>query len=213
MSLEPHICPHCKHMHVMAIVRDRYYTCIACNKVFIEYDAKPATPEDIIEAAETMSPILIGSKGKVNSEVYTITGCVTLLQNRTTVNLYSVLWINGKEGFLIECDGEYSLITVIDENPGRNLKETKAGKEIDINDIGSAYCYSIDRTVYISLKGEGKLAFDKFTNSIFCSYYSKNKNAAFCFFAKDKMLLLLGKFYTFNELNLSPTRLINDWCK
>ncbi len=213
MNVGTHTCPNCQHISVMETTSGRYYTCGSCDQAFIEYDSKPDKPEEFVAKAETMSPILIGSKGRTESDSFTVKGCITLFQERTTVNLHSITFSTGKDGLIVECDGEYSVITIINEHPQQNLKETRVGKETDINVFGKAFCYSVDKTDCIALKGEGKWFFNRFTASLFCSFYSQNKNAAFCFFAKDCSALLLGKFYTFNELNLTPTRSINEWYK
>ena len=142
-----------------------------------------------------------------------MTGCVTLFQSRTTINLFSIKWNTGLFGCLLESDGDYHLITSINQKPGTELKNTKLGKEIEMANFGKAYCYYIDKPEYIAIKGYGKLVFEKFTNSIFCSYYSQDKKVAFCFFSKEHISLLTGRIYDFKELNLSPTRSINDWYK
>ena len=129
------------------------------------------------------------------------------------VNLYAILYSHGLYGFILECDGDYSLIDHVNEHPSSKLKEARVGKEIDMNDFGMAYCYCLDKTNYIALKGKGKMIFPKFENSIFCSFYSKDQKVAFCFFSKEHTTLLLGKLYALSELNLSSTRPINDWYK
>lgn len=213
MSLGTHNCPHCGHLSVVEVRAGYYYSCSSCQQVFIEYDAKPARPEEIVKDAETMSPILIGSKGKVNGESFTVTGCISLFQERTTVNLHAITWSYGLPGLIVECDGDYSLISTIDEEPQQNLKDTRLGRTIAIKNFGDAYCYSVDRTRYLSLKGEGKIPFEKLTASLFCFYYSENQKSAFCIFIKEKTTLFTGKFYTFSELNLAPTRSLHDWYK
>lgn len=213
MSLGTHTCPNCQHVSVMEVRPQHYYTCAACKQSFIEYNTTPEKPEIIIPKTETMSPVLMGSKGKMNGEQFTVSGCVTLFQERTTVNLYSVLWAHGLYGFIIECDGDYVLTSFVDETPEKSLKETKVGSNITIASFGKAYCYSVDKTKYISLKGEGWFPFERLSASLFCSYYSEKQKAAFGIFVKEKITLLTGKFYTFNELNLSPARSSHDWYK
>jgi hypothetical protein len=206
-------CQYCSSINATEVRNNHYYNCSFCNHVYINYENTLAKPEEIISESETMSPIIIGSKGKINGETFEVTGCVTLFQKRTTINLFSIKWNTGLFGCLLEFDGEYNVITSINENPSKELKNTKLGKEIEIIGFGKAYCYCIDKPAYIAIKGNGKLVFEKYSNSFLCSYYSQNKKVAFCFFNREHTSLLTGTQYNFNELNLSPTRAINDWHK
>ncbi len=213
MDLGTFTCPHCNAVNATEARNNHYYNCSSCNQVYIKYETPIAKPEKIVTESETLSPILIGSKGKVNDESFEVTGCVTLFQSRTTINLFSIKWNTGLFGCLLECDGDYNIITTINQKPNKTLKNTTVGKEIEISDFGPAYCYCSDRPEYIAIKGYGKLVIEKYTNTILCSYYSQNKKVAFCFFTKEHTSLLTGKLYDFTELNLSPTRSINDWYK
>lgn len=206
-------CPYCNTINATEARNNHFYSCSSCSQVYIKYESPLAKPEEIVSESETMSPIMLGSKGKINGETFEVTGCVTLFQSRTTINLFSIKWNTGLFGCLLESDGDYHLITNINQKPGTELKNTKLGKEIEMANFGKAYCYYIDKPEYIAIKGYGKLVFEKFTNSIFCSYYSQDKKVAFCFFSKEHISLLTGRIYDFKELNLSPTRSINDWYK
>ena len=103
MGIGTHICAHCKTETVLDISGNHYDTCNSCRSAFIKYDSVTSSVEDIIEPCETLSPIIIGSKGKIGADTYTVTGCITLFQNRTTVNLYAILYNHGLYGFILEC--------------------------------------------------------------------------------------------------------------
>jgi hypothetical protein len=212
MTIGTHICPHCKTKSTTDISGNHYDTCRSCGRAFIKYDPTPLN-EELIESTETMSPIIIGSKGNIGQDNYEVTGSITIFLNRSTVNLYSILYEYGLYGFILECDGDYTLIDHVNEQPPGNLKETRLAKVIEIKDFGAAYCFCLDKTNYISIKGSGKMIFPKFTNAILTSFYSKNKKVAYCFFSKDSTTLLIGKLYPFDELNLTTTRSLNDWYK
>lgn len=173
----------------------------------------PSSPEQMISECETMSPIIIGSKGKINNESFEVKGCITLFQTSKVVNLHTILWYNGLYNYILECEGDYSLLNFTDENPNPALKTIKVDKVIELKDFGKAYCYSLDRITLISLKGDGKLPFHKLCRSVLGSFYSVNSKTAYCFYSKEKTFLLTGTFYKLEELNLTQTRTLNEWYK
>ena len=145
MAVGTHICAHCKTETVLYISGNHFDTCNSCHRAFIKYDSVNLKKDDILETCETLSSIIIGSKGKIGPDTYTVTGCITLFQNRTTINLYAILYNHGLYGFIMECDGDYSLIDHVNEHPSSKLKEARVGKGVEINDLGMAYCYCLDK--------------------------------------------------------------------
>jgi hypothetical protein len=75
-------CPYCNTINATEARNNHYYNCSSCNQVYIKYESTLAKPEEIVTESETMSPIIIGSKGKIHGETFEVTGCVTLFQNR-----------------------------------------------------------------------------------------------------------------------------------
>ena len=78
----------------------------------------------------------------------------------------------GLFGCLIEYDGDYNIITDINQTPDKTLKNTTVGK-IEIKGLWSAYCYYTDRPEYIAIRDTVNQLLKNYTNTIFCSYYSK----------------------------------------
>lgn len=213
MNLETNTCLYCNAIHASEARANYFYTCLSCNQTYIKYDALPTSPEDMLRESETMSPIILGARGKINNEFFEITGSITLFQTTKVVNIHTLLWYNGLYKYLIECDGDFSLIEYINELPDSNVRLVKVGKDIVLKEFGNSYCYSLDRTTLITLNGEGKLPFPKLTGSIFGSFLASDKKVAFCFFSKEKTHLLTGKFHELKEFNLSQIRTLHDWCK
>lgn len=219
MAFGEFTCPYCNVVIASDLGEGRFVECNTCHKSSVKDGSSSRNSEALVEDAETLSPIIIGSKGKVNGDTFEVIGCITLYQLRTSLNLFSILWNNGSEGYLIDWDGDYAILSKSQQilnktvNLDDLLKRTKLDGEIDIPEFGMAYCYFIDKIESIAIKGTGKAAFEKYTNSVFCAYFSEKGKVAYSFISKSSCSLLTGISYEFNELNLNQTRTINGWYK
>lgn len=208
-SMLSNTCPHCQTPIYKELRAEHFYTCENCKKPFIHSDT--TLKESLVPYTETLSPIVIGSRGKIKSESFEITGCITLFQNNSVVNLFCLLWQHGLYGFLIETEGKYSVTDFIDEKPSQSLRMAKLGKTLDIEKYGSLYCFSTSKTEEVSLNGEGKLYFPALRNSLFCSFFNTNKKVIYAVFSRTETFLLSGNFYKLEELNLSSVKNGKAW--
>jgi hypothetical protein len=192
---------------------EQYYTCPSCHELFIHYQVSPSSGETVFKELETGSAIVNGSSGKVADRGFVVSGCTSLFLERSTFNLHSIQWSDSLQGFLIENDGDFFIVdAMIDAKPG-NFKKVNAGKESEILSFGKAYCYSMDKIASISLSGSGKLAFSKYTGSVCCGFYKGTHEGAYAFISKEEVSFLSGKFYEFQDLNLSPVKALHEWYK
>jgi DNA-directed RNA polymerase subunit RPC12/RpoP len=209
MSTVQNTCPHCNATLSQELMESHFYTCAQCKKPFIYPHAD--FKETVVPYTETFSPIIVGSSGKAKSEYFKIKGCITLFHYNGIVNLYAILWQNGTYSYLIEKEGTYAVIDIIDDNPPANIRNAKLGKHIEVEKYGSLYCYSDCKPDCIALKGEGKVFFPRLNNSLFCSFYSQNQKAIYILFSKKSTYLLEGDFYKLEDLHLSDVRNAKAW--
>lgn len=206
-------CPYCKTPMGERLRDEQYYTCPSCQDVFIHYRDASVTGEAIFKALETLSPIMKGSRGKAGDKAFIVTGCTSLFQERLMVNIHSIEWIGGQQGFLIEHDGDFFIVDGIAASQPGNFKKVYPGKETEVLNFGKAYCCSMDKINYISLSGNGKLAFSKYTGSVCCGFYKGQNEGAYAFISKTDVSFLSGTFYDFQDLNLSPVKALHEWYK
>lgn len=190
-----------------------YYTCSACREVFIHDEAVKTSGETIYKALETVSPIVISSRGKAGDKAFTVTGCASIFMERSMFNIHSIQWSDGLPGFLIENDGDFFIAEDLREIHPNAFKKVNPGKEAELSAFGKGYCYSMDKVSYISLSGTGKLAFPTYTGSVCCGFYKEKNEGAYAFITREEASFLSGKFYEFKDLNLSPIRAIHEWYK
>lgn len=192
---------------------EQYYTCSACHEVFIHDDTVKISGETVFNGLETASPIVIDSRGKAGDKTFVVTGCASIFMDRSMFNIHSIQWNDGLPGFLIENDGDFFIAENLKEIHPNAFKKVNPGKETELSNFGNAYCYLLDKVSYISLKGNGKLAFSKYTGSVCCGFYKEKNEGAYAFITKEEASFLSGKFYEFKDLNLSPARAIHEWYK
>lgn len=209
MSMIGNTCPHCKASILQELRAWHFYTCESCKRPFIHSEGDGALT--LIEHRETASSILIGSRGRVKSESFEITGCITLYQNNSLVNLFCILWSSGLYGYLIETEGRIAVSELIDLTPSQEWRKSRLGKNISIPNYGSVHCFSVSKTEEISISGEGKIYFPELKNSLFCSFFDQKEKALYTLFSKNEMCLIYGAFYKLEELGLSNTRYLPTW--
>jgi hypothetical protein len=192
---------------------EHYYSCPSCNDLFIHYNKSPVSGETIFKELETASPVAIGSRGKAGDKGFVVSGCASIFLERSMLNIHSIQWNDGLPGFLIENDGDFFIVDAIVESKPGSFKKVNPGKESEILNFGKAYCCSMDKISYISLCGTGKLAFLKYTGSVCCGFYKGTNEGAYAFISKDDVSFLSGKFYEFQDLNLSPVKALHAWYK
>jgi hypothetical protein len=207
------ICPHCSAPMGERLLNDHYYTCASCHEVFIHDSVSPTSRETIFKELEMASPIATGSRGKAGDKAFTVIGCTSLFLERSMLNIYSLQWNGGLQGFLIENDGDFFIVDGMVESKPGSFKKVNPGKESEILSFGKAYCCSMDKISYISLSGTGKLAFSKYTGSVCCGFYKNTHEGAYAFISKDDVSFLSGKFYEFQDLNFSPIKAVHEWYK
>lgn len=210
MSLVSNNCPHCTAIVPKELRSDHFYTCVACKKPFI-LSGDATGKETLVTYNETLSPIVIGSTGKVASESFQVTGCITLFQNDTVINVHTILWNHGLYGYIVEWEGKFSLIREVNENPPEVLRNTKLGRIVDLERYGRLYCHTSTKTNAISLKGEGKLFNLKQTNALFAGFYHNKKKAVFAAFSRTKSILFYGDYFNLKDLQLTNIRTFSNW--
>lgn len=195
-------------------LRDKqYYTCSNCREVFIYDDTFKVSGEVVFKELQTLSPIVMNSRGKLGDKAFTVTGCTSIFLERSMFNIHSIEWSNNLPGFLIENDGDFFIMEDIRTIHPNAFKKVNPGKEAELSAFGKGYCYSMDKITYISLSGTGKLAFPKYTGAVCCAFYKGTKEGAYAFISREEASLLSGKFYEFQDLNLSPAKTIHEWYK
>ncbi len=209
MSLTGNNCPHCKAPIIKELRADHFYSCSDCKKTFV-FSTDTSSKDTFVPYNETLSPIVIGSVGKIKSESFEVTGCITLYQNDTVINLHTILWNYGLYSYIIEWDGKFSLISEINENPPAHLRNAKLGKSLDLERYGSIYCYASSKTESVSLSGEGKLFLKKQNNTLFSGFYHTQKKAVFAAFSRTESALFYGDFFELEDFHFSNTRLFNN---
>lgn len=206
-------CPQCKAPMGQRLRDEHYYTCTACQEVFIHDNAFKASREVMLNGLETASAIVNNSRGKLGDKAFVVTGCTSIFLERSSFNLHAIQWNDGQPGFLVENDGDFLMAEEIRKIHPNAFKKVNPGRETELSAFGKAYCCSMDKILYISLSGTGKLAFPTYTGAVCCGFYKEKNEGAFAFITREDASLLSGKFYEFKDLNLSPVRAIHEWYK
>lgn len=206
-------CPHCRTTMGQRLRNEQYYTCSNCGETFIYNDAFKLSGEIVFKSLQTLSPVVTNSHGKLGDKAFTVTGCTSVFLERSMFNIHSIEWSNSLTGFLIENDGDFFITEAIRTIHPNAFKKVNPGKETELSAFGKGYCCSMDKITYISLSGTGKLAFPKYTGAVCCGFYKEKAEGAYAFISKEEASLLGGKFYEFQDLNLSPARAIHEWYK
>lgn len=212
MYLNGHNCPHCQVTAGFELRNEFYYTCPSCAKPFIYSNSITHIPERLVYRTETMSPIMLAANGKIGQDNFTVSGCMTLFQTNTVINLYSISWANGLTHYLLETEGDYALLDEqVEIKGGDPLKKTTVAKNVKTNQYGLLYCYSMCRTTGVAFRGTGKMPVFPVHDSVFCSYFSADKKTFYAIALKHGMTLLCGRSVDLDELNLIPKRNIDTW--
>jgi hypothetical protein len=80
MAFGEFTCPYCNVVIASDLGEGHFVECNTCLKSSVKDGSSSRNSEALVEDAETLSPIIIGSKGKVNGDTFEVIGCITLYQ-------------------------------------------------------------------------------------------------------------------------------------
>jgi hypothetical protein len=199
----PNNCPECNSTLQVDTAPLIFQTCDQCHStVFSDINNK----EKISKHTETLSPIIVGSRGSIDFKHFIVTGCIVLFQPQMVVNCYFIQWSDGKESYLIENEAELSLVQINDTTLSPRFKTAAPGKQVELFPGKVTFCFNISTIKFIGMKGHGRLPMEKISGSFFCVFLHERQYPLFMIINKEDQVLLSGKFITLKDLNLSPQR-------
>lgn len=199
-------CPNCS-----APVRFRWSsavqtTCDACRSVVVRHDVDLETVGEVADLPPDSSPIQIGTEGTLDGRRFTVIGRIVYEYDDGGWNEWHLAYADGTSGWLSDAQLELAVSSLV--APPRPLPAATAIK------LGLEYAWDSRPLAVTTLttaryKGvEGELPFEYWGKEdvLFADLRGHDTTFGTIDYSDDEPLLFIGRFVTFDELQLGNLR-------
>lgn len=223
-------CPSCGAEAVFQSNVSVYAVCAYCSSMIVRRDIDVESIGTMAALPEDMSPLMIGTTGKVNNTQFRLVGRMKIGWQDGAWNEWFMVNNNGGKGWLAEAQGAYAVCheytqplfadtqKTLDKYFPRNnlaldadgIKQSLLGTFLFIDQLKYKV---VDIKAAVCLGSEGELPFiapqNRKTLSIdLLGYHGEFGNIEI---AADKRRIYLGSYEEFNNLHLQGLRELQGW--
>lgn len=190
-----------------------FISCASCGTSFKKKDYALEKSDMFYSQPETMSPLSIGTEGRVDGKDFIITGKHTFRFDSFVCNLWQIVFEDLNTAFISDCVGEYALVynENISASHFRNQR-FKAGNMVQLSEINRFYVDGLFLLRADYPEGELIKYIEADNESVFIFLSKTEDFVAIVFYARTKdPVLFKGQILDFKNFEFKLLRDVAGW--
>lgn len=215
MNLKPHLttCSVCSANLQIFLKDSDFISCESCGTTFKKRDYTLSKSDQFYYHPETMSPLAVGTEGKIEKKEFKITGRQIFKSDSFVCNLWQIVFDDYSTACISDIAGEYALVYNESISPYSFKNESFiAGKKQDLPELVN---YFVDGLFLIKAdypEGELLKCIDVGNESIMIFLSKADDKMAMIFFGKSKdPVLYKGNIIAFEKFEFKLLRDVSNW--
>lgn len=204
-------CPHCG-----APIRFKTSICLLavcahCSSLVRRKDLDVEKLGEVAQLQPDGSPLQLGARGKHQGDAFEVVGRVQMSTGGTIWNEWSIVFADGKQGWLGEAQGHYA-VSFQAEAPGGvpGFGNLKVGKKLELG--GQTFrVRDLLEAEYLSAQGELPFRPPLGEKVPSADLSAPGRKFATLDYSEVKPLLFLGEYEEFDDLHLTGLREFEGW--
>jgi hypothetical protein len=204
-------CPHCG-----APIRFKTSICLLavcahCSSLVRRKDLDVEKLGVVAQLQPDGTPLKVGARGKHQGDAFEVVGRVQLQTGGTLWNEWSIVFNDGKQGWLGEAQGTYA-VSFRAETPGNvpGFGKLKVGQKLDLG--GQAFrVRDLLQARYLSAEGELPFRPPLGEEAPSADLIAPGRKFATLDYSEVRPLLFVGEYEEFDDLHLTGLREFEGW--
>lgn len=205
-------CPSCGGEIIFRSKTSVFAVCSYCRSNVVRHDVDLEAIGKQSELQEDMSPIQLGSRGKIHGKSFFVSGRIIAHWEDGRWNEWYVTFEDGSDGWIAEAQGDFSILSKPKkEEQIPPMSKIKVGNKIK---IGRKKFEIVDIKEMTCIGSEGELPFRGIEGRTSVSVDLTHHDGSFAsieFNSEDGATLYVGEYASLKKMKMENLRLFNGW--